>query len=268
MEFVDFAQSHGLVIRELIPGRWVRTPTVDHPRSRNGAYKYLGDVGFVQNWASQIIPSIWRPENREEVRINPEAVLKRMTEEDKKREEGRRKASFKAQRILDECQTKPHAYLKSKGFELDVGNVWVHGSQNILVIPMRIGKNLVGVQLIDESGQKKFLTGQKTNDAAFTMGSGAPIFCEGYATGLSIMKCLIALKTRHSVVICFSAGNLVRLAKNGVVVADNDASETGERVAKETGLKYWMSDRLGEDFNDFHQRVGLFKATQELRKIL
>jgi putative DNA primase/helicase len=42
------------------------------------------------------------------------------------------------------------------------------------------------------------------------------------------------------------------------VIADNDESGTGERVAKESGLKYWMSDKVGEDFNDFHQRNHLF----------
>jgi putative DNA primase/helicase len=49
------------------------------------------------------------------------------------------------------------------------------------------------------------------------------------------------------------------------VVADNDVSLTGERVAKETGLKYWMSDAVGEDFNDFQLRVGLFKSVQALK---
>jgi len=39
-------------------------------------------------------------------------------------------------------------------------------------------------------------------------------------------------------------------------------------VAKESGLKYWISPELGEDFNDFHVRVNLFKASQELRKVL
>jgi hypothetical protein len=29
-----------------------------------------------------------------------------------------------------------------------------------------------------------------------------------------------------------------------------------------------MSDTVGEDFNDFHQRVGLFKASQSLGKVI
>ena len=50
----------------------------------------------------------------------------------------------------------------------------------------------------------------------------------------------------------------------GLLIADNDASGTGQRVAEESGWKYWLSDRVGEDANDYHQRVGLFGFTQSL----
>jgi putative DNA primase/helicase len=52
----------------------------------------------------------------------------------------------------------------------------------------------------------------------------------------------------------------------GYVVADNDASGTGERVAKEIGWEYWMSDMVGEDANDAHQRLGSFRFGQTLLK--
>jgi hypothetical protein len=42
----------------------------------------------------------------------------------------------------------------------------------------------------------------------------------------------------------------------------------GESIAKETGKPYWLSDTVGEDFNDYHMRVGLFKASQTLKKLL
>ena len=56
--------------------------------------------------------------------------------------------------------------------------------------------------------------------------------------------------------------------EGGVVVADNDASGTGERVAKEIGWPYWMSPVLGEDANDAHQRMGTFAFGQSLLKVL
>ena len=263
MEFIDFARAHGLLLNDVDVGRWIRTPTVDHPRSRNGAYKYMGDVGFVQNHDTQIDVSVWRPDRPSEIRVDPKVVLQRVSEEDKKRALGRKKAADKAQRILDSSELQKHPYLERKGFTDVLGNVW----NQFLIVPMRVGCDIVGLQMIDEAGAKKFLTGQKTNDACFAMGNGAPIYCEGYATGLSVMKALSAGKIKKSVVVCFSAGNLQRLAKDsrGMVVADNDESLTGERVAKATGLKYWMSDRVGEDFNDFQLRVGLFKSIQALK---
>jgi hypothetical protein len=39
-------------------------------------------------------------------------------------------------------------------------------------------------------------------------------------------------------------------------------------VAKEIGWPYWMSDQVGEDANDFHMRLGLFKFTQSLTPLL
>ena len=71
---------------------------------------------------------------------------------------------------------------------------------------------------------------------------------------------------KRLVVACFSAGNLERMATNGSVIADNDESGTGLRVAQATGRPYWMSDVVGEDFNDFYRRVGVFRASQELKR--
>lgn len=263
MQFIEFVRAHGLIVNDIDVGRWVRTPTVDHPRSRNGAYKYMGDVGFVQNHATQLTVSIWKPERQSEIKVDHKAVLQRASEEDKKRDYLRKKAAERAQKILDHSELKAHPYLRKKGFEDMKGNVW----EDFLIVPMRVGKSLVGVQMIDENGAKKFLKGQRTSDACFVIGSGNPIYCEGYATGLSIMKAITAGKMRNSVVVCFSAGNMKKLATDpmGFVVADNDVSMTGDRVAKEIGLKYWISDMVGEDFNDFANRVGLFKSVQALK---
>jgi putative DNA primase/helicase len=71
--------------------------------------------------------------------------------------------------------------------------------------------------------------------------------------------------------VCFSAGNIKQVAgtvPGGVVVADKDLNGVGEAAARETGKPYWVSDAVGEDFNDFYIRVGLFHATASLRKFL
>jgi putative DNA primase/helicase len=52
------------------------------------------------------------------------------------------------------------------------------------------------------------------------------------------------------------------------VVADNDKSGTGERIAREIGYPYWMSEVLGEDANDTMQRIGDFRFGQAIIKSL
>jgi len=74
---------------------------------------------------------------------------------------------------------------------------------------------------------------------------------------------------RYRIHITFSASNLVKVAAlhaGGYVVADNDESGTGERVAIQTGLPYYMP--ASGDFNDMHKADGTFKASQALRKWL
>ena len=93
------------------------------------------------------------------------------------------------------------------------------------------------------------------------------IVCEGYATALSVRAALKQMKRRYSIHVCFSAGNMVRVADGlqpGLVIADNDESGTGQEAAASIGWPTWMSDRVGEDANDYHRRVGLFGLTQSL----
>jgi putative DNA primase/helicase len=78
-----------------------------------------------------------------------------------------------------------------------------------------------------------------------------------------------ANKIPYRIEVCFSASNLKEIVgryPNGFIVADNDPNGIGESVAKDTGKPYWISDTIGEDFNDYHQRVGSFKASQSLKK--
>jgi putative DNA primase/helicase len=140
---------------------------------------------------------------------------------------------------------------------------------NLLLIPMRIGRDVVGCQLIDIEGRKKFLRGQRTAGAEFVFGSsGRDIWCEGFCTGLAVHAALQALRLHALVHVTFSAGNLKVMAKSGWIVADNDASGTGEESAKKTGLPYYLPEIEGEDFCDEWQRIGTFKASMRLQKFL
>jgi len=271
MELVDFCRAHGILIDAPPPiGMWRRYPTEDKPRSRNGAVKYLGTHAFVQNHATDSDVSVWKPESMaHHDRIKYESMAKRESE---KQSIDAKLARDKAAFIIKNSQLARHDYLKAKGFQDESGYVWISPDGHMLVIPMRIDGNLVGVQLIDKHGSKKFLYGQKSGGAEFIFDNkGVHIYCEGYATALSVRLALKSVKIRYTIHVCFSANNLLKLTqkyKDGFIVADNDESLTGENVAKRSGLPYWISPILGEDGNDFHQRMGLFKFSQELRALI
>lgn len=270
MQFEDFARSHGLIINGVVPGKWIATPTEDHPRKRNGRYKYMGDHGWVQNWATMQKAALWKSDRPE--RLSP-AIFRAVRDSEKEREEMAKRAAAKAGWILHQCINAPHPYLDRKGFPDEPTKVWTdEAGKRFLAIPMRIAGALVGVQLINEEGEKKFLKGQRSKGASFTMDAkGIPIFCEGYATALSVRAVMKLINIRYTIHVCFSAGNVQEIARGipgGIVIADNDASGTGEKAARETGKPYWISPTTGEDFNDFHRRVGDFKASQSLKSVI
>jgi putative DNA primase/helicase len=270
MDFIQFARSHGILIDNLPPlGVWKRFPTEDHPRSKNGAVKYMGDVGFVQNHATSTVVSIWKPDSPITTKVKSTylASIRNAEDEQKKKQH---QAMQRAVGMLNGSGMSAHPYLEAKGFPDEQGNVlWVEGNP-VLLIPMRVAGNLVGLQQIDQDGGKKFLYGQRTSNAVFTFDNkGMNVLCEGYATALSVRLAFKQMKQRYTLHVCFSAGNMAKVAAGleaGLLIADNDASGTGQRVAEESGWKYWLSDRVGEDANDFHQRLGLFQFTQSLTR--
>ena len=198
----------------------------------------------------------------------------RQTQEGQERERLAQAAAKKAGWILHQTVQEQHAYLHSKGWAEARGAVW-HPTeeQNLLCIPMRIGDAIVGLQMIDREGGKRYLAGQRTSEAEHVIsnnGRGAmDWYCEGYATGLSLRECLHALRMRYRIHITFSAGNLSKVAAKygtGYVIADRDDSGTGERAALKTGLPYLLPD--AGDWNDQHQAMGTFQASQALRRWL
>lgn len=265
--FIDFCRLHGVLIDRLPPvGVWRRYKTADKPAHRNGAVKFMGDHGFVQNHATMQEVASWRSEGESLVAV--QRVQQIAADAARETVQKQRQAAEKAANILGECRVTTHPYLAAKGFPEERGNVWRRDAGEMLVVPMRVGRDLAGVQLITEDGAKKFLYGQRCSLAqyVFTAGAGVPhIVCEGYATALSARLAMGQLKRPYALHVCFSAGNMKKVAEQlpgGVVLADNDESGTGERVAKEIGWPYWMSDRVGEDANDYHQRRGLFALSQ------
>jgi putative DNA primase/helicase len=271
MHLLDFCRLHGVIVdREPPIGTWKRYPTVDKPTHRNGAVKFLGDRAYVQNHATMTDIETWHAEG--DSVMDPNKARKAVEAAARDIREKQEKAAQKAGFILHQCQIGYHPYLEKKGFKEEQGNIWKTDDGLLLVIPMRVGHRLVGCQLISEDSTKRFLFGQRTSGAAFVFDNHGPnILCEGYATALSIKAAMKALKRRYTLYCTFSSGNMLKVAATlpkGFIVADCDASRTGQNTAEQIGWPYWMPDTIGFDANDCHQRDGLFKFSQSLGKVI
>jgi putative DNA primase/helicase len=263
MTFEQFAMEHGLLLNSLILDKWVRVPTEDKPRSRNGAYIFDGRMGAVINFAMHTQHILYKSD--EPYRPDPMAAIRRQQAE-RERQQRQKAARDKAAFILNSSVKAQHPYLLRKGFDC-TGYVW----SGLLVLPMRVGTSLVGCQLIQEDGTKRFLSGQVTKGASLKIANkGRDILCEGFATGMSVRNAMRHMRERYTIHVCFSAGNMLEIAKSvrdPLVIADNDLSGVGEGVAKKIASNYWLGE-AGEDFNDAEQRLGTAGVADTLRPFI
>lgn len=258
MNFAAFARVHGVLIdHPVADGRIHRCPTENHPRKKNGAYKFTGEWGWVQSWEDHESPIIFRPDH-----VPMEVVRRDMAAERRAELQRRENASRLATSIVARCAFDEHPYLIRKGFPFAKALVDTDGR---MVVPMRDATNykrVNSVQFIDADGTKKFLPGGQARGSVLIRGSGTEQWlCEGFATGLAIEQALTSMYRQARVVICFSAGNLAHvsslLAGRRYVIADNDESGTGARYAAQTGLPWVMPDTVGQDANDLMQACGV-----------
>jgi putative DNA primase/helicase len=272
-EFLDFCRLHGLHVRHVTDdGKVHRVPTDAKPQKRNGAFSFNGEFGWCQDWTTMDRPAVFRCS--EPLPKRDAAELRRKMELDRRDMQRRQaEAAQEAARMFSIAETiTGHPYLVRKGFPDQPGRA-LDGQ---LLIPMRLGKNLVSLQRITGDGEKKFLSGGIAKAAHLVMGhTGAQRalwFCEGFATALSLKAALARLSRRHdAIVICFSAGNIPIVASmfdgKRIIAADNDQSKAGEAAAIKTGLPWVMPPSIGDDFNDMHQKEGLYAVCDLIRSI-
>lgn len=280
MSFVQFARAHGVEIGELIASERIRRcPTIEKPRSTNGAYFWDGSRGWVFAWDGEAKVQWYedphaKPWTDSEKRAWAAKRQAANAEQARKHEN----AAMRAAVMLRSAKPGLHDYLIRKKLSDVQGLVLPDGE---LLVPMRsLGTNdLQGAQIIkwlpeEMRWEKKMLPGMRAKGAVLRLGprnATETCFCEGYATGLSIELAARQVRMAVAVMVCFSDSNMVHVAslfKSGrrYVFADNDKSEAGERAAKETGLPYCISDRQGEDANDLHARAGLMAVQGLLMK--
>lgn len=274
-DFQQFAESHGLIIRSLRVKNIGRCPTVSHPRAKNGAYYFDGDFGWVMDWAIDLAPLIWHDENlspieRAKVAAKIEATKKLYLDDRKAKNENAAKRAFS---LVSECILDRHAYMDAHGLGDEVVNVLPRdGMSPLMVVPMYFDGRVCGAQTITIDGEKKFLSGQRSNLAQFILGQPSnvslDVWCEGYCTGVAIRRVLVALRVPSVVHVTFSSGNLAKMASRGIVVADNDKSKAGLIAAEKTGLLFYMPELEGEDFCDEWRRIGQLAVSQRLKPLV
>jgi putative DNA primase/helicase len=272
MSFIDFARAHGVEIdyNKLYPSERIkRTGTVNKPKSDNGAYFWDGQRGWVMDWSGEA-RVVWYEDPHAKPWTDAEkrawADKRRAQQSDK--EAGYQRVALQADITLRSAKKENHAYLQYKGFKNELGLVL----ENKLLVPMRNVSTMAlqGYQQIyfdyeTRQYEKKMLHGMRAKHAVFYIGNRSlpeAWLVEGYATGLSVHQALRSCGVMASVVVCFSASNMIAVADqipgNRFIFADNDASETGRKAAEATGLPWTMADTVGFDANDLHKSNGLF----------
>jgi phage/plasmid primase-like uncharacterized protein len=261
--------------RRIVSDRWMRFPGVGKGSSNRSGWCRLitPTLAVFGDWSSDF-SGTWHDEAHVDTETAAKMLEKaRAQSREYARQQARRqsKAAADAERMIRDASMTTHPYLTRKGFPNLLG--LVHSDK--LLVPVRDTteySRVISVQMIDAAGEKKFLPGGRTKCGVYRIGvaparARRTVLCEGYATGLSLHAALQRLPGPHSIIVCFSAGNLELVAEYfpaALVAADHDESKRGEEAARATGLNWCMPPEFG-DFNDMHQKHGVYAVTEVLR---
>jgi putative DNA primase/helicase len=276
-------------------GKWINTDTLAGKKGK-GDGRVIIQEHFVTAWN-------WQTGEKSTVSLRDglsakeqRAVAQSVAWSKAKAEKDAARAAGIAISLIASATVATHPYLVAKGFRDEqalvvsastvreaVGAYIVPpGARQAILIPARRAGKVTSAQLIWEDRTKKFLFGGEMGGASHRIASGVFTWlCEGYATALSIRAALDGLKMRCTVLCCFSASNIVAVARQAqgkaFIAADNDPIPkldpfnglgTGEHFARQTGLSYGMPANVGEDFNDMHQREGIFAVQRVLTSVM
>lgn len=266
MSFFQALLGAGLLPRDVIAdGKWHRCPTTDKPKKKNGAFMLSidGRRGWFKNFATDVDFNVWA-----EDRPLTEAEKRKYVAQAKEmeaRERAKRVQAMSAMRAYWKGLAPlrgGHPYLEAKGLtQQGCEGLRVDGDK--LVIPMMRAGYLQSLQTITPAGEKKYRAGCPVAGGTHVIerrGATLTCFAEGFATGLAVFQSVANAR----VVVCFDAGNLVRVAEAAkpsgltVVCADNDwhgATNTGVEKGQKAadlmrcGMSY-PKDIEGTDWAD------------------
>lgn len=255
----------------------------DKRGSKNGWFVLHMDerpAGAFGSWKGGISETWKSSEQREFTAEEKQAWRRRMQELEAQREAERQAATAKAAATAASmweaarADDISHPYASRK----QIAIIGARRLKDMLLVPLRHGPGeLVGLQIIQPDGSRKFLTGTPATGAYMTLGkptkTGPIVICEGWATGVSIH-----MATGHCTVVAFSSGQLTAVAKKIrsalpsaviIIAADDDAftegnpgitaaAEAAVAIDAEVVAPEWQGDRgKGTDFNDLHCAEGL-----------
>ena len=162
-----------------------------------------------------------------------------------------------------------HPYLTKKGIKPHNSRL----NKGALVLPIYNKKQLVSLQFVNESGEKKMLSGGLLKGSYCVLGHVETItpesillICEGWATG-----CTLHDDTGFIVFVAFSAGNLKAVAiqvrehypsHNIIVCGDNDASSVGQLAANDAALEIDGKVSIPPDLGDWNDYALMLKGEQ------
>lgn len=177
-------------------------------------------------------------------------------------------------------------YLRRKGVQ--GYGVRYQGDGTVLVPVLNASGELVNLQRIAPTGEKRFLPGGRKAECWHLIGDARActvlIVCEGYATGASVHEA-----TGRPVAVAFDAGNLRRAAPAlaklhpaaRLLIAGDDDQATQARTGKNPGRENASAAAravhgaavfpvgLAEgasDFNDLHQAAGLGAVREQIEQ--
>jgi putative DNA primase/helicase len=275
-------------------GKWVQTDTRSGKNGKGDGRIIVDDLKAVAwNWQTGETATVWLKEARTDVERR--IISQQIKDSTREREQAAKRASQIANKLNIGASLTTHSYLKRKGFKderalvvkaemvAEIGGKYLvpEGARKAIFIPARIGQVIHSGQLIWEDGTKKFLAGGRIGGTWHRLARGTDTWlCEGMATGLSLRTALKSLNRNDSVLMCFSASNIVIVAAQQTygrcfIVADNDKPleqfggiGAGEHYAKRAGKPFFKPPNIGDDFNDLHQREGVFAAQRLITDFL
>lgn len=282
-------------------GKWINADTLGKHGKGDG--RIIADEERVTafNWQTGDKATVWLKGRENITPADRQKYARQMAETERKARERAAHAAMVATSIVTASTVGTHPYLAGKGFPAEPALVigrdalinilvanrkrvdsMVTDGRSALVVPARLGRDVRSVQIIWEDGAKKFLAGGEMGGAHHRISSGRDTWlCEGYATGLSLRAALKGLGRSDTVLVCFSAANIVKVAKDVrgrcYVAADHDAPPdadqfnglgTGEHYARLAGRPYIMPPDVKTDVNDFHMAAGIFAVQRLVTDVL